>query len=65
MEPRNGSGEIFEQLLLLRHCYPLRSDYDRTSSLTIAEAVRMGERLLHLVGVHNRWQGHDSVHRAA
>lgn len=65
MEPRNHSSSAFEQLVLLRRCYPLRSDYDRGSAITVDEAIASAERLLVLTAVHGRWRGNDLQHRAA
>jgi hypothetical protein len=65
MESPKPSGEGFEQLWLLRQCYPRRSAYDRGSSLTVEDAITFGERLLLLTAVHNRWRGRDFLHRAA
>jgi hypothetical protein len=46
------SGDHFERLWLLRRCYALRSSYDATGVLTVAEAITHGERLMRLT----RWQ---------
>jgi hypothetical protein len=46
------SPELFEQLWLLRHCYPLRSAYDAAGSLSVAQAIEHGERLMRQA----RWQ---------
>ena len=57
MEQHERPGESFEQLWLLRACYALRSDYDSRSTLTVAETVAYGERLLRLVRLRERWSG--------
>lgn len=45
--PRNGrQGEIFEHLVLLRDCYPLRSGYDRDPVMSIRSAITYAELLL-------------------
>jgi hypothetical protein len=46
------SGDLFERLWLLRRCYPLRSPYDAVGTLTIAEAITHGERLMRVA----HWQ---------
>lgn len=65
MEPREPSSEAFERLWLLRQCYARRSDYDRSSALTVDEAIAFGERLLLLTALHDRWRRRDVQHRAA
>ena len=65
MEPCEPSSEAFERLLLLRRCYPRRSDYDRRSGLTVDEVIAFGERLLLLTALHDRWRRRDMQHRAA
>jgi hypothetical protein len=47
-------SELFEQLWLLRHCYPLRSAYDADGTLPIDEAIEHGERLMRI----GRWDDH-------
>jgi hypothetical protein len=46
MQQKGWGSETFEQLWLLRACYRLRSGYDSDPTLTVAEAIRYGERLL-------------------
>ena len=65
MEPLKPSGELFEQLLLLRHCYPMRSTYDRRSKLTVEDAITFGERLLRVALTYDRWRGRDFLQPAA
>ena len=56
MEQRERSGEAFEQLWLMRHCYPLRSDYDTRPTLSVDQAIAYGEQLLRLAHVRHRWR---------
>ena len=51
MERAEGHHEAFERLWLLRQCYPLRSDYDRRSAMTIADAIVHAEQLMRLGAV--------------
>lgn len=59
------SRDEFEQLLLLRRCYPWRSDYDACQTLSVAEAILYGEQLMRLARVANHWTGYGPARRAA
>jgi hypothetical protein len=50
-------SDIFEQLFLLRRCYPLRSAYDTQPTLSINEAVDYAERLMRLATIRDRRTG--------
>lgn len=54
---RDYGSEAFEQLWLLRACYPLRSDYDVRSTLTVDQAVLYGEHLLRNARIRDQWAG--------
>jgi hypothetical protein len=56
MEREQRHREAFERLWLLRRCYSLRSDYDRRSAMTVADAILHGEHLMRIsaVGVLRR-----------
>jgi len=45
-------SDLFERLWLMRACYPMRSAYDAAGTVTIAQAIAHGERLMRAV----RWQ---------
>jgi hypothetical protein len=64
MELRDASANLFEQLWLLRRCYALRSDYDRSSTLSIDEAVDYAEQLLYWIRVREPWR-RGGLRRAA
>jgi hypothetical protein len=64
MEPQDVPGEVFDQLCLLRRCYPLRSAYDRRSDLTVDDVVALAERLLTMAAVQHPWRNHNVRHRA-
>ena len=66
MEPRDrADDDIFEEVWLLRACYPYRSDYDARGTLTVAEAIAYGEQLLRRVSARDQWRGFGQTHRAA
>lgn len=46
------ASDLFERLWLLRACYAMRSAYDDASTLTIAQTIDHGERLMRAA----RWQ---------
>jgi hypothetical protein len=51
MEARQPRKTNFEHLLLLRRCYPLRSDYDRRAVLSVAATIDYGEWRMRLARV--------------
>jgi hypothetical protein len=57
--------ELFERLWLLRACYPMRSAYDDVSTLTIAQAIDHGERLMRAARWHQRRTWPGSARQAA
>jgi hypothetical protein len=66
MEPRDRANrDNFEEVWLLRACYPYRSDYDARGTLTVAEAIAYGEQLLRRVSADDRWRRFGQPHRAA
>lgn len=48
---RQSKEAMFEHLLMLRRCYPLRSDYDRRAIMSIAATLDYGEWRLRLARV--------------
>jgi len=70
-DPRNLGGtkerlgELFEQLCLLRRCYPLRSDYDARSVLSLDQAIAHGEHLMHMATIRDRRAGYRMPRQAA
>jgi hypothetical protein len=52
-------SDLFERLWLLRACYPMRSAFDDTSTLTIVQAIDYGERLMRAARWERRrtWRG--------
>jgi hypothetical protein len=65
MERHEAAGESFEQLWLLRACYELRSEYDSRSTLSVADAIAYGERLLRLMRIRERSSGYGTTNRTA
>jgi len=63
MEQQRQADESFEQLWLLRACYPWRSTYDARSTLSVAEAVAYGEQLLRLARIRERWSNYGTTNR--
>jgi hypothetical protein len=51
-ESRERPADVFERLLLLRTCYPLRSDFDARGILSVEQAIHHGELLMRRA----RWQ---------
>jgi len=56
---------IFEELWLLRACYPHRSDYDTRATLTVGDAISYGEQLLRLMRLQQRRRRFGQTHHAA
>jgi hypothetical protein len=54
---RNYGAEGFEQLFLLRVCYPYRSDYDARGTLTVDETIAYAEHLLRMARIRDQWAG--------
>jgi hypothetical protein len=65
MEQREQADESFEQLWLLRACYARRSDYDASSTLSVADAIAYGEQLLRLIHIREHWSGYGTTNRTA
>jgi hypothetical protein len=63
MEQHRQADESFEQLWLLRTCYPWRSDYDARSTLSALDAVAYGEQLLRLAHIRERWSNYGTTNR--
>ena len=63
-QDRPGS-DIFEELWLLRACYPNRSDFDTRGTLTLNDAIAYGERLMRTVHLRQHLGGFGQRHRAA
>ncbi|HET6379643.1 MAG TPA: hypothetical protein VFH63_01225 [candidate division Zixibacteria bacterium] len=57
MAGRNRHGESFEQLFLLRLCYPYRSDYDARGTMTVDETIAYAEHLLRMARIREQWTG--------
>jgi len=59
LEARRPRRANFEHLLLLRQCYPMRSDYDRRAVLSVTAAIDYGEWRMRLARVaelrHGGW----------
>jgi hypothetical protein len=59
------ASDLFERLWLLRACYPRRSAYDDSATLTIAQAIDHGERLMRAARWHERRTWPGSTRQAA
>ena len=59
------ADEMFEQLLVLRRCYDLRSDYDRRAILNIPAALDYGEWRMRLARLSELRRGIWSASRGS
>lgn len=64
MSARQGAA-MFERLLVLRDCYPLRSDYDRRPVLSVEAAIDYGEWRMRLARISDLKHGVWNAPRAA
>ena len=61
---RQPEEEMFERLLVLRRCYPRRSEYDRRAVLSVAATIDYGEWRMRLARVSDLRHGVWMARRA-